>query len=107
MTTETKNPTGLPASVLQKSPRVRTPDLPEPVRKAVTKDRRVTRVTLYLQGWVPNSYRYPAPGTAWSYYRRPGGWWVAVEGTYDRKRSRGEGPRAVGFSEAGGRLVSV
>ena len=59
-------------------------------------------VTEYTDGFVPNAYRWPAPGTRILYFRNGK---EKREG-YDRKRSRGRGPQWVAFSEKGGRILS-
>lgn len=66
---------------------------------------RVQTVVLYADGFVPNRYRYPAPGRGLRHTRFADGF-RTEEVTYDRKRSGGRGPKAVGFSDRGGRLVS-
>ena len=92
MTTTTRN-----ARVLR--------EMPNDVKIAIRRDRRIHRVTVYRDGWVSNSYGYTAPGTT-RVYALVDGKWTATDGTYDRRRSYGEGPRWVSFSEAGGRLAS-
>lgn len=73
--------------------------------EAIDADRRIQSAVIYCDGWVPNSYRYSAPGRCVRLVRTAKGW-EAVEGTYDRKRSYGRGPYWVAFSERGGRLAS-
>lgn len=74
---------------------------------AIAKDQRIVRVTIYLDGWVPNSYHWPIEGRCLWLTRRDGGTWGAHFGTYDRKRSHAKGPEWVAFSERGGRLASA
>lgn len=59
-------------------------------------------VTEYIDGFVPNAYRWPAPGTRAHYFRDG----REIRQGYDRKRSRGRGPWWVAFSEKGGRILS-
>lgn len=66
------------------------------------RDGRIVEIREYLDGWAPNSYRWPAPGK-FRTTRRNG---VVYYGTYDRKRSHGRGPSLVAFSARGGRLYS-
>ena len=65
-------------------------------------DDRICSVIVYHDGFVPNSYRWPAPGRRTRYSRNG----EKVEEKYDRKRSHGNGPRWVALSEKGGRLAS-
>ena len=69
-------------------------------------DPRITKVVFYLDGWVPNSYRYRAPGNS-VVVRIADGKPEANESGYDRKRSHGNGPRMVAFSARNGRLRSA
>jgi len=69
-------------------------------------DERVTAITVHLSGFVPNSYRYPAPGQAVTVTRGADAWTVRYA-KYDRKRAGGKGPTAVAFSAKGGRLYSL
>jgi len=65
------------------------------------------RAVEYLDGWVPNSYRWPAPGTAREWrLDADTGEWVSRAVSYDRKRSYGVGPDVVVYSADGGRLDS-
>lgn len=80
--------------------------LPIDLTKALDSDARIVRAVIYEDGWVPNSYRYAAPGKATVVTRAEGGRLEMSETTYDRKRSHGRGPRWVAFSERGGRLAS-
>lgn len=84
-----------------------SPSIPVEVATLLERDSRIVRVVEYTQGFVPNRYRFRAPGTARIYRAMPDGSITVVEAGYDRKRSGGRGPRFVGFSERGGRLVSV
>ena len=85
---------------------IRTTNLPGPVRRVVQDDKRIRIIRTYDDGWVPNAYHYPAPGTATLYTRKGGGWWSVATHNYDRKRSGGRGPCIVGYSERGGRLAA-
>jgi len=81
--------------------------IPTHVAKIFARDPRIVAVREYEDGFVPNSYYWPAPGTARE-------WVVQEDGTvkeftlvYDRKRSFGRGPKLVGYSERRGRLASI
>lgn len=65
-------------------------------------DPRVAYVREYLDGWIANSYRWPAPGTM-TIHERDG---TSTSAKYDRKRSGGGGPNWVAFSAKHGRLAS-
>lgn len=80
--------------------------LPVDLQKAIESDARIVRAVIYEDGWVPNSYRYTAPGKATVVTRTEDGRLEFSETTYDRKRSRGHGPHWVAFSAKGGRLAS-
>lgn len=66
------------------------------------RDERIVEIVEYLDGFVPNSYKWPAPGTR-IIHRRDGSSYTT---RYDRKRKRGQGPAWVAMSAAGGRLIS-
>lgn len=70
-------------------------------------DTRVVRVVEYRDGWVPNSYRWPAPGASVVYTRHEDGRITSATSSYDRKRSMARGPRVTAFSARGGRLASI
>jgi len=72
------------------------------IKAEFEKDERVMSIRVYHDGWVPNAYKYRAPGRMTTYYRDG----REVGGAYDRKRSRGVGPYLVAFSERDGRLAS-
>lgn len=72
---------------------------------AIDADPRIQAAVIYCDGWVPNSYRYRAPGRCVRLTRTEDGW-RAEEDSYDRKRSHGRGPHWVAFSARGGRLAS-
>ena len=59
-------------------------------------------IKMFDDGFVPNSYRWPAPGKGTVYYRDG----TSAEFEYDRKRPRGRGPSWILLSEKGGRLAS-
>lgn len=70
------------------------------IRDANNHGRKAAYAHVYLNGFVPNSYKWKAPGTRLV---------VFADGrfrteTYDRKRSNGKGPNMVLFSEKGGRV---
>jgi hypothetical protein len=58
----------------------------------VKKNDQIKYLRVYPEGFVPNSYRYRAPGTRILYSVDTGEY--TTEG-YDRKRSRGAGPCVV------------
>lgn len=76
---------------------------PAAVSALFARDARIVTVRHYVDGFVPNSYRWSAPGT-WTEYRRDGS---TVTGRYDRKRSGGRAAAFVGRSEAGGTLATA
>lgn len=84
-----------------------TEPLPYPYAvDAAFADPRVVRVRHYEAGWVPNAYRWPAPGTGTEYWLDADGALHAARFGYDRKRPYGKAPRVVGYSAKGGRLYS-
>lgn len=66
----------------------------------------VDHVRVYSQGWVANSYRWPARGTGQLWSRLADGSADEEDFTYDRKRPYGRGPRLVAFSARSGVLYS-
>ena len=80
-----------------------TTAFPAAVSAMFAADERIVEVKHYEAGFVPNSYKWKAPG-AFTTYRRDGS---TVTGTYDRKRSGGKGAAFVGKSAAGGTLASI
>lgn len=70
------------------------------------RDKRIVKISVYLDGWVPNSYSWPAEGTRVDWERNDKGYWIRTLRSYDRKRSNGEGPFWVAFSKRNGRLAS-
>lgn len=68
-------------------------------------DDRVATVRFYLNGFVPNSYTFSAPGTM-VLVTLPGDGLSVGEYRYDRKRPHGRGPSLVAASASGGRLYS-
>lgn len=80
--------------------------LPEAAREAILSDPDIATVRVYPDGWVPNSYRWAAPGRLLRFFRGSDGFWTVEEGVVDRKRSGGKGPEWVAFSANGGRLAS-
>lgn len=85
--------------------------IPTDALKAARKDPRIVKIVAYTDGWVSNSYRWPAFGLL-HYWQRPTSdrkprrRWTHAVGEYDRKRPFGRGPHWVAFSSAGGRLAS-
>jgi len=76
--------------------------IPAHIAAAFDADDRIITVREYNDGFVPNSYRWPAPGT-YTEWSRDGS---VTEGKYDRKRSGGKGSTLVGRSAKGGTLYS-
>lgn len=72
------------------------------------KDPRIVKVRHYRDAFVPNAYRYRAPGEGVTYERPPEGQSIpeAAPFSYDRKRSFGKGPAWVGYSAKGGVLYT-
>lgn len=86
---------------------VASPDIPAPVARAFAADPRIVRVRHYESGWVPNAYKWRAPGTGTEYEVMPEGWITDSPFGYDRKRPYGRSPVIVGYSTKGGRLYSA
>ena len=80
---------------------------PQRAKAAARKDPRITEIAVYPDGWVPNSYKWPAPGRRVVFGRNGSGHWIIdrVEGI-DRKCSFGARTEWVAKSEKGGRLAS-
>jgi hypothetical protein len=70
------------------------------LQKIFADDERIVSVREYLDGWVANAYRYPAPGRAVEHFRD--GNFAML--SYDRKRKNGRGPSWVAKSAKGGTL---
>jgi hypothetical protein len=70
------------------------------IRDANNHGRKAAYAHVYLNGFVPNSYKWKAPGTRLVVFSDGR---FRVE-KYDRKRSGGIGPDMVLFSEKGGRV---
>jgi hypothetical protein len=79
------------------------------IAAALTPDDVAVTIRHYHNGFVPNSYRYPAPGK-FSELRITGAGAVVTEGKYDRKRSNGNGStlivRAAKPGQSDGRVLS-
>jgi hypothetical protein len=60
------------------------------IAAALTPDDVAVTIRHYHNGFVPNSYKYKAPGK-FSELRVSGAGAVVTTGTYDRKRSNGNG----------------
>lgn len=58
-------------------------------------------ISVYPDGWLPNSYRYPAPGRKIEIEIAPFGVTV-TEARIDRKRSGGGGPRVTVYARREG-----
>lgn len=81
--------------------------LPHTATAIADDDTRITSIVVYPDGWVSNSYKWPKNGRKLTYVRNSNGQWEkATEGKVNMRRSYGEGPLWVGFSEKGGRLAS-
>ncbi len=72
------------------------------VQKIFDADPRIVAVRIYEDGWVPNAYKWPAPGHAVEFSRD--GNFKAL--TYDRKRPHARGPNWVARSAKGGTLMT-
>jgi len=81
--------------------------LPADIRQVFAQDPRIRYVRVYDEGWLPNSYRWPAPGRAREYERLPDGTFRDGTLEYDRKRSHARGPLIVGYSARRGVLASL
>jgi hypothetical protein len=79
---------------------MQTPGMPPEIRAIFNADPRVACVTHALDGFVPNSYHYRAPGTR-RRWQRDGSFTTEK---YDRKRSYGRGTAIVAWSAKGGCL---
>jgi len=64
--------------------------------RALRKDDAFAEITVYHDGWVPNSYRFATRG-AKSTIRIEGCGFSLTHSAYDRKRSGGTGPVATCF----------
>ena len=82
------------------------PEMPKAARAAARRDSRIVEVSVYPDGWVPNSYRYRCPGEKHTFRKSNGRWKHVGVSEIDRKRSGGHGPEWVAHSERGGRLAS-
>ena len=82
--------------------------IPADAKRAAAKDKRIVNIIVYPDGWVPNSYKWRAPGRSASFRRNGCGHWkIAGTATIDRKRSSGSGPEWVAMSDKNGRLASA
>lgn len=61
----------------------------------------VVKVTVAEGGFVPNSYKWPAPGTRTVYLRNG----TVRKEKYDRKRSYGKGNVVVAWTAKGGHIT--
>jgi hypothetical protein len=76
-------------------------NIPQHLQKrieAIFKNPKVHQVWYYPQGFVPNSYRWPAPGTRCVIHRNG----TVTLSRYDRKRSYGRGAILSPKSKKGG-----
>ena len=79
--------------------------LPPEALAAANEDPRIVEIVDYTDvDWVPLSYRWPAPGTARVFTRMDqfSPWEETDVRRFDRKRSRGRGPKWVANSLRGG-----
>ena len=81
---------------------------PDAAKKAARKDKRIVQIRVFPDGWLPNSYNWPAAGRRFIFERNGARQWrlARVEGI-DRKRAHGEGPEWTAVSERGGTLASA
>ena len=82
-------------------------EIPANIDRAFNADTRIVRVRHYGSGWVPNAYRWPAPGSGTEYWIDENGEVKSATFGYDRKRPYGRAPVVVGYSAKGGRLYSA
>lgn len=80
--------------------------VPAYILKIFRSDPRIVRVRVYEDGFVPTSYKWPAPGKAREWERISKGRYEESTLVYERKRAYGRGATIVGYSAAGGRLYS-
>lgn len=79
---------------------------PKAAISAAAKNPKIVSITTYPEGFVPNSYKWAAPGIRLIFHRNKSGKWVhAANVNYDRKRSGGTGPSWIGKSIKEGRLA--
>ena len=78
------------------------------VRALHRKERQPAKVYHYPDGWVPNAYRWKAPGLRHEWPVRDGrvAWSERVLVDIDRKRPNGRGPKWAVLTPKGGRLYS-
>ena len=69
---------------------------------AAEADSRIVEIATYPDGWVPNSYRFRAPGRRVIFGRADGFAAPVRTEAIDRKRSNGRGPDWVGITANGG-----
>jgi hypothetical protein len=72
--------------------------------REMVEDDRVDQIWHHMDGFVANSYKWPAPGTREIADRVGDDEWALDRETYDRKRSRGGGPVYAAKSVCGGHL---
>ena len=61
------------------------------VRAELRADPHIYRIKIHLDGFVPNSYKWPAPGKMRIWSKDEDGKWWETAGSYDRKTSYGRG----------------
>ena len=69
----------------------RLPRLADEVRAELRADPHIYKVRIHLDGFVPNSYKWPAPGKLRIWTKDDDGKWRETRGDYDRKASYGRG----------------
>ena len=74
--------------------------VPETIQRIFDSNPNVVKVTVAEDGFVPNSYKWPAPGTRTVYMRNG----VIRQEKYDRKRSYGKGNQIVAWTAKGGHV---
>ena len=79
---------------------------PKDAIAAAAKNPKIVSIVTYPEGFVPNAYKWAAPGVRLIFHRNKSGKWVhAKNENYDRKRSGGRGPWWIGKSVKDGRLA--
>lgn len=74
-------------------------------RKIFTSDPRIVSICEYPEGFLPNAYKWRAPGTRYV-SRIVDGRLKRTTQSYDRKRSGGRGPTWTALSERSGVILS-
>jgi len=64
---------------------------------------KIAQIWVYTKGFVPNSYRWPAPAIRWI-YKKSENWAIAHKSIYDRKRSGARGDSLIFKTEKEGTI---